>query len=324
MGHSHSHEGQASHYVEQIFTIAACGAIAGVCILLYARGGLSGMLKEDQHLRVLFGGIGLLILVVIRAAYVWIAAGQTPAKTASHNHNHDHNHDHAACDHDHDHDHDHARCDHDHHHDHDHETVGTADNHNHNHDHHGHDHDHGMAFWRYALLVVPVVLFILGLPAAGGMSAVNASAINDVGGVENAGDKGQNFTIGFNQLELASRNADVRESIAGSTVRLKGQYTGDRSDRFTLVRYKINCCAADAIPLNAVIMLDPAKTSTCKVDPINYRRKWVQVTGKLQFGSRPGSRDVLPVIVLSPKDQTELETELVKEVPPDTNPYAND
>jgi hypothetical protein len=320
MAHSHSHENQTTYYVEQIFTIAACGAIAGVCILLYARGGLNGMLKDDQHLRVLFGGIGLLILVLIRAAYVWIAAGQAPAKVANHDHGPNHDHDHAHCDHDHDHD--HAPSDHDH--DHHHELVAPADGHEHFNDHHGHDHDHGMAFWRYALLMGPVVLFLLGLSSAGGMSAVNANAINDVGGVGAADDKGQNFTIGFNQLELASRNQDVRESIAGSTVRLKGQYTGDRSDRFTLVRYKINCCAADAIPLNAVIMIDPDKSTKCKVDPEKYRRKWVQVTGKLQFGTRPGSRDVLPVIVLSPQDQTELEADLVKEVAPDTNPYASD
>ena len=59
MAHSHSHDNQTSYYVEQIFTIAVCGAIAGVCITLYATGSIFNLLKPDQHLRVLFGGVGL-------------------------------------------------------------------------------------------------------------------------------------------------------------------------------------------------------------------------------------------------------------------------
>jgi hypothetical protein len=325
MAHSHSHDSQTTFYVEQIFTIAACGAIAGVCVLLYVRDGLYGMLKPDQHLRVLFGGVGLLMLVVIRAAYVWIAAGKTPVKAAAHNHNHGHNHDH-----------DHAHCDHDHGHEHQHEHAIKVDDHDHVpaafaqpeghelfHDHQGHDHDHGWAPWRYALLLLPVVLFLLGLPAAGGMNTSNVSAVGDLNGVGDAAGKGENFTIGFNQLEQAARNPEVRENIAGTTVRLTGQYKSDRPDRFTLVRFKINCCAADAIPLKAVIMIDPAKADKYTVNPDKYRNKWVQVTGKLQFSTIAGSREVIPVILLSPDSKEQLENDLVKEVPPDTNPYAN-
>jgi len=329
MSHAHNHEGQTTYYTEQIMTIAACGAIAGVCILLYVQGELYGLLTPDQHPRVLFGGLGLLTLVLIRAAYVWIAAGRTSAKTADNGHDHDHSHqdhshDHAHCDHDHGHD--HAHCDHDHGHDHAHhepvpELAGQADGHDHFHDDHGHD--HGLALWRYALMAIPVALFILGL-LSGGKSAANESAINDVNGIGSATGKGDNFTIGFNQLELASRNQDVRELIEGTTVRLKGEYTGDRSDRFTLVRYKMNCCARDAVPLNAVIMLDPAKSNQFRVDPSAYRFKWVEVTGQLQFGTDPRTKAVLPVIILSPTSKEQLETELIRVIPPDTNPYAND
>ncbi len=321
MAHSHSHDKHTTFYVEQIFTIAACGAIAGVCILLYARNGLNGMLKSDQHLRVLFGGIGLLILVAIRAAHVWIAAGKAPAKAAAHNHSHEHHHDH---------DHDHAHCDHDHAHEAEADDQGVPpafaqpEGHELFHDHAGHDHDHGWAPWRFALVLLPVVLFLLGLPAAGGPNTVNVTTIGDFDSHSDASGKGENFTIGFNQLEKAALNPEVRDNIAGTTVQLKGQYKSDRPDRFTLVRFKINCCAADAIPLKAVIMLDPDKATQFKVDPEKYRGKWVQIKGLLQFSSVPGSREMIPVIVLSPTSQAQLESELVKEVPPDTNPYSND
>jgi hypothetical protein len=325
MGHAHTHEDQSTYYIEQIFTIAVCGAIGGVCLLLYIRREalLNGMLKDDQHLRVLFGGIGLLLLVLIRAVSVWIAAGKMGAKAqvADHIHDHDHDHDHAQCGHS------HGHCDHDHEHghDHEHESLTMAGDHEHFHDHHGHD--HGWAPWRYALLILPVVLFLLGLPARGGMNVSNQSGIDDkVGAVEKSGDKGQNFTIGFNQLEKAARSAAVRDNIAGSTVRLTGQYKGDRSDRFTLVRFKINCCAADAIPLKAVIMIDPAKDKDGKlaVDPDRFRDKWVQVTGRVEFYKQGKNNEYIPVILLEADSQSQLLSEAVLEVPPDNNPYAYD
>ncbi len=355
MGHSHehSHGNQTSFYVEQIVTIAVCGAIAGVCVLLYVRGELGSMLRSDQHLRVLFGGIGLLLLVLIRAAYVWIAAGRTAPKAVahahghSHDHDHGHSHDHAHCDHDHDHGeqgikavdtsiqtkahHDHAACNHDHDQDHHHEpAVVPAASHEHFHDH-GHDHDHGAAPWRYALLMLPVVLFLFGLPGPGGMNAAAASGVTgDLAPVAATAIKGSGepILIGFSQLELASRNADVRESVSGTMVRLKGQFKSEGANRFTLIRWKINCCAADAIPLKAVIMVDPNKTNSVRVDPSKYAPpQWVEVTGQLQFTTLVDARkgtEIIPVILLDPKDQEQLDKDLIKVVPPAKDPYAND
>jgi hypothetical protein len=327
MGHSHahSHENQSTYYVEQIFTIAACGAIAGVCILLYVQGGLFNILKSDQHLRVLFGGIGLLLLVLIRGISVWIAAGRTNAAGANHTHAEAHNH--AHCDHDHDHahhdhdHHDHANCDHDHDHshcDHDHEPVAVGDAHEKFHDHEGHD--HGAAPWRYALMILPVVLFLLGLPQAGGMNASNVKEYDGNINVGNSNAKGEDFNIGFGQLEQATRSRDVRDELAGTTVRLTGQYKGDRPDRFTLVRFKINCCAADSIPLKAVIMVDP-KAGNFPINPDTYRNHWVQITGRLEFSKDTTTNDIIPVILLTPKKADDQD--VVKMVPPDSNPWVN-
>jgi hypothetical protein len=328
MAHSHSHGDQTSYYVEQIFTIASCGAIGGVCVLLYINGKIGNMLTPDQHLRVLFGGMGLVGLVLIRAVYVWIAAGKTAQKAAAHQHNHDHDHDHdhdhAHCDHDHDHnhDHDHGECGHDHHH----HTEPAAAVAEHGHSHGDHDHDHGWAPWRYALILLPVVLFLLGLPK-GGLSGQGVNAINEElnwsGDVSGKGDKPTR--IGFNQLELACRNPERRANLAGTKVQLLGKYKGgDRQDRFTLVRFKMTCCGPDAIALKAVIMIDPSKKSGLTVDPQEYFNQWVQVTGQLQFGTLPSSNEVVPLVVLSPDSQHQLETESVIKVNAPAYEYTDD
>src|SRR5262249_49128629 len=95
---------------------------------------------------------------------VWKLAGQTQHTHAHthgphdhhHHHDHDHHHHHAH-DHGHHHhepcDHDHAHCDHEHAHSHD--AVHT----------HDHDPQHAWAPWRYTVLMLPVVLYLLNLPS---------------------------------------------------------------------------------------------------------------------------------------------------------------
>ncbi len=62
--------------------------------------------------------------------------------------------------------------------------------------------------------------------------------------------------IGFAALQQASLTPESRDYYEGKTITLTGQYSGNDPKRFTLVRFKIACCAADAVPLNAVIMVD--------------------------------------------------------------------
>src|SRR5262249_11466647 len=141
------------------------------------------ILVRNFHLPVLLGGIALLVFVALRAFAVWQETGRP---VANHDHAHDHchgNHGHGEC-----HDHDHG-----HHHDH---AITTdppghsrargipADPHEHVHDHahdHGwdmdeahshvpgenHGHDHGWSPWRYAVLLLPVVLYFLQIPDKG-------------------------------------------------------------------------------------------------------------------------------------------------------------
>src|SRR5438874_1088962 len=98
--HTHAHEHTENYFLDQIFTIALCGALGAIGVLLYVRKTMLGiMLDRKFHPYVLAGGIALLVLVVIRAVAVWRLAG--------HVHTHDH--------HDHDHDHAHDHHHHDHH-----------------------------------------------------------------------------------------------------------------------------------------------------------------------------------------------------------------
>ncbi|HLJ98201.1 MAG TPA: PDZ domain-containing protein [Gemmataceae bacterium] len=105
----------------------------------------------------------------------------------------------------------------------------------------------------------------------------------------------------FNTLQGAAYTPGSRQFYEGKVVRLVGQYSPGRNDRtFTLVRFKITCCAADARPLNVVIQLDPhARGSLSHIKPL----EWVSVTGRITFGQRKDRDEyVTMLIVNAPED----------------------
>ena len=75
--HAHHHGDANSYYLEQLFTIAVCGALGAVMVMLYVtdRIQLSVGRQSEQHTRVLLGGAGLLAVALVRAIYVWFAVG---------------------------------------------------------------------------------------------------------------------------------------------------------------------------------------------------------------------------------------------------------
>ena len=116
----------------------------------------------------------------------------------------------------------------------------------------------------------------------------------------------------FNTLQSAAFTPLSRHYYEGKIVRLVGQYApGDTDRTFTLVRFKITCCAADARPLNVMIMLDPqSPESLSHVKAL----EWVKVTGRLTFRKRKDRDEYVTVlIVASPSD--------VKSTEPDPRPY---
>jgi uncharacterized membrane protein YcgQ (UPF0703/DUF1980 family) len=201
MGHDHDHghsHGHSDYYLEQLFTIGVCGALGAVGFLLWYHGILTRtkMLTPSLQWTVVAGSLTLLFLVVVRAIVVWKSVGEVGKKSTP---AHDHDHDHGSCGHDHSHEHHHhhhGACDHDHGHDHGHgatsDKVQVAAAHNlplsapapastkvatapkslplaapAPAGEHGHDHDHGWAPWRFVVLLLPVVLYLLDLPKDG-------------------------------------------------------------------------------------------------------------------------------------------------------------
>lgn len=184
-GHSHDHhhhEGD-SYFTDQLCMVGLSGAFGMICLCLYFwhTTMLANMLADRFHLFVLLSGIGLVVIAFTRGAVLW-RQSRDPHFVAGHDHhNHDHDHHHH-----HDHEHqvqagaptqlavtaapDHAHgpgcgdsCGHTHAPSHDH-NIGHAHVH---HDHDEADHDHGWAPWRYVVILVPIILFLLGLPDEG-------------------------------------------------------------------------------------------------------------------------------------------------------------
>jgi hypothetical protein len=171
------------------------------------------------------------------------------------------------------------------------------------------------------VLLLPVVLYFLNLPNQGfsadaGGAGLNLSELSAPTSVRSTG----NAEIGFSALQQASLSPESRDYYEGKTVSLTGQYKGHDPKRFTLVRYKIACCAADAVPLNAVIMVDAASGE--QIDPDKYRNKWLEVTGRIHFLQKPGSNEYITALVLYPTKEEPL-SNLVKITPPPSTPWVN-
>jgi uncharacterized membrane protein YcgQ (UPF0703/DUF1980 family) len=301
MAHDHSHDDRNAYYLNQLFTIAVCGALGGVAVMLYVSGKLQLMLHPKFFIWVLLGGVALLALVVIRAVAVWRSVDE-PA------------HDHDDCGHEHDH------CHHDH--EHDMHAVTHAHDHDHGHDHshdHDHNHEHGWAPWRYVVLLLPVVLYFLNLPNKG-FSADDA--LNDVQlkAPTSVRAKGSGtIDVGFLELQNAALDPGLREFFEGRTVALTGQYIGNNPKQFGLQRKKIACCGADAVSLNAIIAVDDQSSES--VDPDRYRNKWIEVKGRIQFVQKSGSNEFITRLILYPTKEEPIDR-LVKIIPPPPTPYV--
>jgi hypothetical protein len=87
---------------------------------------------------------------------------------------------------------------------------------------------------------------------------------------------------GFAELEEYARDANRRSDWDGKWITVKGQFAplpknDPKHDRqFSLVRFKIRCCGADAIRLNVPMV--------CKESLQGIKEgEWVNVTGRMRF-----------------------------------------
>jgi hypothetical protein len=127
----------------------------------------------------------------------------------------------------------------------------------------------------------------------------------------------------FSNLERAASDPNLRAELSGRSATIIGKFVASgESNRFGLVRYRMNCCAADALPLNAVMMVTPSWQGE-RLDVKERQQKWVKVTGRIFFLKKRGSEDdfVPAIIILPSKDQPP--NALVEIVDQPANPYAS-
>lgn len=266
MAHSHGTQ-QAGYYLEQLCTVGACGALGVVTILMWQQERLQNILAPAFFGPVLYGGIALIALVIVRAVGLWFEAGQ--AKLHQHEHHH---HDHEPHD---------GPCEHE---------AGECD----------HDHDHAWTPAKYSVLLLPVVLFLLGLPrpgfSAAGIKQMVGNASLESGGPVTAKD---GTVLGFRELADAAHFPATREHFEGKTGQLKGMFMRLGNDReFTLFRIKMRCCAADAVPVQ-VRIISPTNISHIE------NKQWVKVTGRIGFRKIAGMDKYMPVLLLESADDVQ-------------------
>jgi uncharacterized protein len=176
--HDHHHDGD-TYFTDQLCMVGLSGAFGSICLCLWfwKTDMLTNMLAPQFHLYVLLSGIALVVIAFGRGCILW---RQSRDSKFSPGHDHDHAHDHEhhvkegappqlavstepllapPAPHGHEHKPGEA-CDHDHTHPHEHH-IGHA------HvapDHDEADHDHGWAPWRYVVILIPIIFFLLGLP----------------------------------------------------------------------------------------------------------------------------------------------------------------
>jgi len=108
------------------------------------------------------------------------------------------------------------------------------------------------------------------------------------------------INVSFGEMATFAYSPERRRAYQGRTARMVGQFAGSDPNNFDLVRVKITCCAADAIPLGVKVMRDPSLKQDLEQMPANT---WVQVTGRMQFGKRKDREEyVTLLLVSSPKD----------------------
>lgn len=321
--HFHGEESVRNYFTEQLLTLLVCGLFGFAAIQMY-RKDMLGFLTEPFRLPVLLGGISILVLVVLRAISVWKEAGQLQGMGQDqdmncgqdHVHTIDCNHslglpgedpDHTAEDHAHSNDmswvfarmlilvfpvllffmglpnstfslaYQIARAN---------ETNDTALG--------------AMALKELAKDIDDKKTKDLPpLPDGSTVrmivtkSGLQLKEITPPGGGEPQYQQivGEGTRMKFNDLKGAAFDAGKRESLQGQTVILEGRFKRIGDKEFSLFRFKMACCAADATPLKVRIVVPQALSTYNDGD-------WVEVKGQIQFRKPPGQDHYIPVIMV--------------------------
>jgi hypothetical protein len=122
---------------------------------------------------------------------------------------------------------------------------------------------------------------------------------------------GKPVEMSFKSLEGLAEDAEDRREWKGRNVKVKGQFKPypDNEYMFSLVRFKIQCCAADVIPLRMPII--------CNETVEGYEEnRWVEVIGKVDFWQSPDKQRWVTVLRVGKRG------DINDKIPPDANPYV--
>ena len=203
------------------------------------------------------------------------------------------------------------------------ERLGEAgsrdaeDSHQHSHDHshvHGHDHDHdhshALGWSGFLLISLPIILGLLVPPrplgvaalqnreiSAGGLDSVLPAAVGSSLVQESSERSILDWVLAFHQGERPAETdtADVVGFV----------YLDDAADEaaFTLTRFVVGCCAADAMAVGLPVTLAAGLPSGGELE----EGQWVRVVG--QFAASTGNS--IPLLV----------AEQLEAVPEPNQPY---
>ena len=299
--HQHANLGQGHLRTEILMQAILCGCLGLVGVFLYLGNKVEIILATKFHLWLLAGSIALIALAISRIISVWRLTKMGKSVDGGCCQHEEHHHSHQVCDH----------SDHAHHH-HSNKSMECAD--------HGHacDHGHSHAYEpvKAVVLMIPVGLFLLNLPNSS-FAAVQALDLNQLEISSAVADRGTENNVSFLQLERAAQREEARQLYEGKTVALVGQFEGKGNDekKFTLIRFKMNCCAADAVPLKGAMFVDPK--APAKIDHKLWNKKWVKVKGQVQF-IKMKDGTFITALVLRPKDDKELNGDWIQETIPDS------
>ena len=148
--------------------------------------------------------------------------------------------------------------------------------------------------------MIPIMLYFFNLPNSS-FSAEYIQRDLQSGVLESPtaplADRGMAMNLGFKELTEASYFPTQREELEGKSGKIRGMYSPLGSDKeFTLYRVKINCCAADAIPVGVRII---SEENITQIKP----KDWVEVEGQIQFRKPVGKDKYMPVLLLKSRDQ---------------------
>ncbi|MBM4069316.1 MAG: hypothetical protein FJ271_10270 [Planctomycetes bacterium] len=159
-------------------------------------------------------------------------------------------------------------------------------------------HDHDWAPWRYVIVLVPIILFLLGLPNKLPELRGDAVAVDltqeamSYASLVAASQRPSSAALALGALfaepavdiaptilvsSLAKANLGTREQWLGELVRVEGRFDPTTNPRqFEIERYVRACCIADVQRVSALVVCrEPAPAFPVK--------QWLAVTGRVNF-----------------------------------------